>query len=436
MSTGMKGFVPISPVIKTNQAWLRNWLNEFNLLGESRFPLEILTDAEEGVSQLFLGLDIGRDYAVLKSAPQAHQTNGHAEGAIRFVKDAITALRQDLRNNGVDLNLSDRDRRSLNAAMAYACHCSNLHSTYLDTKRSPKEVALGRNFVLQTAMFGATVLAEVPDSLRDSAVSRFEKAAYIRPEFNSLGQVCCCVLAGTERIFVARSIKILTPITFEVRLAPTFLMSYDRSLSRKSLEAEHQKLDIEKAGEDISLVDRASTEPQLIVRTPNYERIRNVPTSWIREHGPTESCNVCKRKSFHGRQRSRACIDRYVQWLREEDAKQVMSSSPAQPKVLQDPSGLKSSADIIADPSVPTRLTSKQPRPSSLPEPSVPLNERFAPKTEPKFEGGLEVEAGLMDDCDYTPSSAPSGPVDHEDLFDAEMLISQSHRVIQLLMSR
>ena len=258
MSTGMKGFVPTSPVIKTNQAWLRNWLNEFNLLGESRFPLEILTDAEEGVSQLFLGLDIGRDYAVLKSAPQAHQTNGHAEGAIRIVKDAIAALRQDLRSNGVDLNLSDRDRRSLNAAIAYVCHCSNLHSTYLDTKRSPKEVALGRNFVLQTAMFGATVLAEVPDSLRDSAVSRFEKAAYIRPEFNSLGHVCCCVLAGAERIFVARSIKILTPITFEVRLAPTFLMSYDRSLSRKSLEAEHQKLDIEKAGEDISLVDRAS----------------------------------------------------------------------------------------------------------------------------------------------------------------------------------
>ena len=426
MSTGMKGFVPISPVIKTNQAWLRNWLHEFNLLGESRFPLEILTDAEESVSQLFLGLDIGRDYAVIKSAPQAHQTNGHAEGAIRILKDAIAALRQDLRNHNMDLNLADR--KGLNAALAYICHCSNIHSTYLDTKQSPKEIALGRSFQLQTALFGSTVLAEVPDSLKDSAISRFERAAYIRPEFNSLGHVCCCVLAGVERIFVARSIKVLTPITFEVRLAPSFLMSYDRSLTRKSLEDEHQKMDIEKAGEDISMSDRAlPSEPQVFVKTPNYERVRNVPTSWIREHGITESCNVCKRKSFHGRQHSKACVARYVKWLKEQDAKQAMHESSTKSSGLH-PSDVKAPS-VIADPSVPMRLTSKQPRPPSLPEPSVPLNERFephvpAPVSLPiEVKGGIDVEGGLnlrdSDDLEYTPTNPPS-PIDRDEgLHDA-----------------
>ena len=407
----MKGFAPISPVIKTNQAWLGNWLREFNLLGEPRFPLEILTDAEESVSQLFLGLDIGRDYAVIKSAPQAHQTNGHAEGAIRIVNDALVALRQDLRDHNMDLNLAGR--KGLNTALAYICHCSNIHSTYLDTKRSPKEIALGRSFQLQTALFGSTVLAEVPDSVKDSAVSRFEGAAYIRPEFNSLGHVCCCVLAGVERVFVARSIKVLTPITFEVRLALSFLMSYDRSFSRKSLKDERKKLDIEKAGEDISMSDRAiPSEPQVFVKTPNYDR--NVPTSWIREHGATEGCNVCKRKSFHGRQHSKACVARYVHWLKEQDAKQAMRESSTKSSGLHS-SDVKAPSAIIADPSVPMRLTSKQPRRTSLPEPSVPLSERFEPHV-PAL-GGLNLRDS--DDIDYTPTNPPS-PVDRDEgLHDA-----------------
>ena len=74
------------------------------------------------------------------------------------------------------------------------------------------------------------------------------------------------------------------------------------------------------------MADPALPDSQLRVKPPNYENIRNVPTEWIRKHGPTENCNVCKRASFHGRQHSRACIARYVKWLQEED--QFLANRP------------------------------------------------------------------------------------------------------------
>ena len=53
-------------------------------------------------------LNLGRDIVFFKALPQSHQTVGHAEGAIRILKDSFAALRRDLRSVGVDLKLDSR----------------------------------------------------------------------------------------------------------------------------------------------------------------------------------------------------------------------------------------------------------------------------------------------------------------------------------------
>ena len=156
----------------------------------------MLTDAEASVASLFKGVDLGRDIVFFKASPQSHQTVGHAEGAIRILKDGFAALRQDLRSFGVDLKLDSRS--CLNTVLAYICMCYNLHSSFKDTKRSPKTILIGRDVEMQTSLFGSLVLAEIPHSLVNKAVSRFEKSCYLRPEFASLGHLCVTVLNDEE----------------------------------------------------------------------------------------------------------------------------------------------------------------------------------------------------------------------------------------------
>ena len=145
--------------------------------------------------------------------------------------DSFAALRQDLRSFGVDLKLDSRS--CLNTVLAYICMCYNLHSSFKDTKRSPKAILIGRDVEMQTSLFGSLVLAEIPNSLVNKAFSRFEKSCYLRPEFASLGHLCVTVLNGEECIFISKSIKFLTPLSWDCSLAPKFLtpLSWDCSLA-------------------------------------------------------------------------------------------------------------------------------------------------------------------------------------------------------------
>ena len=112
----------------------------------------------------------------------------------------------------------------MNAAVAYLCHCSNYFSCYLGTKQSPKSLALGRETTRKTTTtFGSLVLAEVPASLKKDCISRFEKATYLLPEFNSLGDVVVTVLAGQKRFFARKTFKIFSPLKWDVSLSPSAL---------------------------------------------------------------------------------------------------------------------------------------------------------------------------------------------------------------------
>ena len=188
-TTGMQGIAPVQADERSTQQWVKAWLAEFNLGGPSKYPLEIPTDAEAPVTALLRGVDVGSALSIVQGAPQAHQSVGAAENSIRGMKEGLATSRQDLRSNGsTDVNF---ESSAINTAIAYICFCSNLHGSHLHTKTSPKSLALGRDIKRAAGPYGSVVLADVRKSLKGRVVSTFERAVYLRPDFNSLGDVCC-----------------------------------------------------------------------------------------------------------------------------------------------------------------------------------------------------------------------------------------------------
>ena len=85
----MRGIAPVETDARSTQQWVKAWLAEFNLVGPSKYPLEILTDAEQAVTALLRGIDVGRALSIVRGAPQAHQSVGAAENSVRVMKEGL-----------------------------------------------------------------------------------------------------------------------------------------------------------------------------------------------------------------------------------------------------------------------------------------------------------------------------------------------------------
>lgn len=385
--TGMKGAVPIESDVRSQHSWIQAWLGEFNLANPSKYPLEIITDAETSVMALLKGAITHRALSCVKAAPQGHQTVGAAEAAVRSLKDGFASIRQDLREHGFDVNVDQRI--AVNAAVSYLCHCSNHFSNFLDTKQSPKMIALGRpNISRKTTLFGSTVLAEVPESVKKESVSRYERSSYLRPEFSSLGDVVSCVLNGVERVFICKSFKIISPLSWDVSLAPSFIKAFDRSSIPQSIVASEDKR------------EQREKEPVVIDPLQDLSQIKNVPISWLNEHGRTKGCTICEgSQSFHGKKHNRKCIQRYIDWMkhRKESVRIAAPNPPVRlPESTEDHSW---------------RLRGKQAQPSNW----VPPQESSEVIPGHELEGGHDVDIDVErpsfeHDSDYSPSILADDP--------------------------
>lgn len=140
----------------------------------------------------------------------------------------------------------------------------NMHSKFKESDKSPREVVVGRNLPkVNTGMYLGPVLAKVPKSLEKKVVSRFVRAQYLRPEFNSLGHVVIFPHEGANKAFVAKSIKLLTPIEFDLALSRDFMKEFDPWVEPEQSRVQPRVFDGQ-VGRD-------------------YDLIRNVPTQWILE---------------------------------------------------------------------------------------------------------------------------------------------------------
>ena len=160
----------------------------FNLVGPSKYPLEILTDAEQAVTALLRGIDVGRALSIVRGAPQAHQSVGAAENSVRVMKEGLATLRQDLRSNGLDINFESR--AAINTALAYICFCSTCMGLIWTLRVALSLWHWGGTSRERQAYMVQLYLQKFPKALKGRVVSRFERAVYLRPDFNSLGDVC------------------------------------------------------------------------------------------------------------------------------------------------------------------------------------------------------------------------------------------------------
>ena len=190
----------------------------------------------------------------------------------------------------------------------------NFNGRAFGGERSPKEVAVGRNLPATSfALFGSKVLAEVPDSVKALCpnMSRFESAAFLHPQFGSLGSlVFAYVRVGqvlTPKVFVAKSIKLVFPIEL------VFESGMFEVLRRRG------ELGPERP--DDPVVPRFLPSDQgASLKCP----VSGPPKEFFERYGFSEGCRACSNMAQFGSRKGashgRTCCVRYETWLRSQVA--------------------------------------------------------------------------------------------------------------------
>ena len=217
---------------------------------------------------------------------------------------------------------------------------TNSNGKAFGSERSPKEVAVGRALPETVfALFGSKVLAEVPDSVKALCpnMSRFEVAAFLHPQFGSLGSlVFAYVRVGHElmpKVFVAKSIKLVFPI----------------------------ELVLQRRGELGPAVPfEPAPAPRILPSSQGASLkcpVSGPPKEYFERYGFSEGCSACsgmaRRGTRKGLSHSRACCLRYEAWLRSqvssEEAMEVEVEGPVAPEVVHGPEVLREALSELAD---------------------------------------------------------------------------------------
>ena len=150
-------------------------------------------------------------------------------------------------------------------------------------------------------LFGAMVLAELPQSVRDLSpnIARFAEAAFLHPVLSSQAVKVCSLIridgSMELKVFNAQSIKLCVPLTWRLELLEGIVSPLGGG-PRQALTVEPREV----------------LEPPVSLQPP----VSGPPVSWNRDHGPTAGCTTCDNINAGRRVGSAGCR-RYAQWLRE-----------------------------------------------------------------------------------------------------------------------
>ena len=124
-------------------------------------------------------------------------------------------------------------------------------------------------------------------------------------------------LEGIKKVFTAKSLKFLTPISFDVSLAQGLLTKTGLALNPK-LDKGPQK------------AYEGPIQPgEIVVKG-------QPPASFLKEHGRTPGCNACSYPTFHGRVHNKACKERYRLFLQKQQ--DLLEEGKEQPAKQAEPS--------------------------------------------------------------------------------------------------
>ena len=193
------------------------WLDHFGL-SSSTSSVVLHTDAERAVSELVGTSSEKYTFMVRRARPQQHQSNGGAERAVRRLKESLAVLRAEMNDGGADVNFSARGLSDVCTYIALSHnHFSNAHGSDF----SPLEYSTQRKLSKPSfAMFGSTVLAELPDSLRAQSPNetRSIEACFVHSGLDTGPVVQGALRIDGELVlkrFVARNVRPITPIAWK-----------------------------------------------------------------------------------------------------------------------------------------------------------------------------------------------------------------------------
>ena len=219
------GYVVVEEDLNRTRNSIVRWLKHFGMESE-HYSIVLHTDAEQAVRNLVAGASSHFTFQVRKAGNQQRQSVGSAERGVRRLKETLSVLRADLNQNGLDIRF---DKECIGEALNYLALVQNHFGKTRETDLSPLEVLSGRRLSKPvSALFGSTVLAELPTSLRQRCPNetRSIEAAYISCGLDKGPMVMGFVRIDQEvhlMQFAARNVRQITPISWDLKLCDSFL---------------------------------------------------------------------------------------------------------------------------------------------------------------------------------------------------------------------
>ena len=223
------GYVVVGEDVEAARRQIVVWLQHFCLTSKA-VSIDVHTDSERAVGEI-IGNSTGRyTFSIRRAAPQQHRSVGAAERTVRELKESFSVLRADLNAQGLDVMFS---HENLVDVLTYLALCNNHFSTSRGSDRSPLEMVSGRKLSKPVStLFGAQVLAEIPDSIRQHSPLSTRN---VECTFIHMGLERGPVVQGFIRVdgkaelmrFVARNIRAISPLRWDLNSGQGILTQFD-----------------------------------------------------------------------------------------------------------------------------------------------------------------------------------------------------------------
>ena len=226
--SGAIGYVVVGDDVSKSRGLVSKWLQHFGLENETCSVI-LHTDAEQAVRSLVTSSTSKIVFQVRKARNQQRQSIGGAERSVRRLRETLAILRADLNQAGWDIRF---EYEHLQEALTYLALSHNHYGKSRESDFSPLEMIAERRLTKPTtALFGSTVLAELPTSLKQRSPNETRS---IEASFLHVGIDHGPVVQGKLRVdgqrylaqFAARNVRQVTPISWEKDLCDSFLIPF------------------------------------------------------------------------------------------------------------------------------------------------------------------------------------------------------------------
>ena len=390
------GYVVVGDDISHVRSLILKWIQHFGLESEQT-SIILHTDAEQAVRNLVTNCSPKYVFHVRKSRNQQHQSLGYAERAVRRLRESLSVLRADMNTGGWDIRF---DYDSLQEALTYVGLTHNHFGKSRESDFSPLELIAGRRLSKPvTALFGSTVLAELPSSLKKECPNetRQIECSYLHP-----GIVHGPIVQGKMRIdgqrylarFAARNVRQITPISWKADLCDSFLQAFDIGDNSDRLAIDEPSKSDRPPDSDRFQGDLPMPlEPPKSVRNPRLE----MGFEDLKEaYGQSKRTEL---SSPEGQENKKA----RVSFEPKFDLKRSYSKTPGCPScdTGMNAPGIRHSAKC-------RRIN----QPVAVSETPQPSSSREVEDMQVEGEEGQELES----ECDYAPTTPSQSPLGTEDV--------------------